>query len=174
MIYTHDMNKGQSEFRIEPATEREVPVILRLIKALAEYERLSHKVVATEDKLRLSLFGPHPVAEVVIAYAGEEPAGYAVFFPIYSTFLAQPGLYLEDLFVEPHWRGRGLGRKLLGHVAGVAAARGCGRLDWSVLDWNEPAIRFYRRIGAEPVEEWSIFRLAGDALRRLGEADEES
>ncbi len=162
----------QADFRIEPATERDVPVILHMIKALADYERLSHKVVATEDKLRMSLFGPHPVAEVVIAYAGEEPAGFAVFFPNYSTFLAQPGLYLEDLFVEPRWRGRGLGRKLLAYVAGVAAARACGRLEWSVLDWNEPAIRFYRRLGAEPVQDWSIFRLTGDGLRLLAEKDE--
>jgi GNAT superfamily N-acetyltransferase len=160
------------DFRIEAATERDVPVILGMIKALAEYERLSHKVVATEEGLRASLFGQRPAAEVVIGRAGDEAAGFAVFFPTYSTFLAQPGLYLEDLFVEPRWRGRGLGRKLLAHVAGIAASRGCGRLDWSVLDWNEPAIRFYRGIGAAPVEQWSVFRLAGDALRRLAERDE--
>ena len=158
-----------ADFRIEPATEHDVPVILHMIKALAEYERLSHKVVATEEKLRASLFGLRPAAEVVIGRAGDEAAGFAVFFPTYSTFLAQPGLYLEDLFVEPRWRGRGLGRKLLAHVAGVAAGRGCGRLDWSVLDWNEPAIRFYRGLGAEPVADWSVFRLTGDALARLAE-----
>ena len=177
MIYTHVMINAMSlqppaDFRIEAATERDVPVILGMIKALAEYERLSHKVVATEEALRTSLFGPRPAAEVVIARAGEEAAGFAVFFPVFSTFAGQPGLYLEDLFVEPRWRRRGLGRRLLAYVAGVATARGCAWLDWSVLDWNEPAIRFYRGIGAEPVREWSVFRLTGDALRRLAEKDE--
>lgn len=162
----------QEEFRIEAATERDVPVILHMIKALAEYERLSHKVVATEEALRASLFGPRPAAEVVIAYAGDEAAGFAVFFPTFSTFLGQRGLYLEDLFVEPRWRRRGLGRRLLVYVAGVAAARGCGRLDWSVLDWNEPAIRFYRGLGAEPVQEWSVLRLTGESLARLAGRDE--
>ena len=157
----------QIDFRIEPATERDVPAILRMIRGLAEYERLSHMVVATEAGLRASLFGPHPAAGVVIGYAGDEPAGFAVFFPSFSTFLGKPGLYLEDLFVEPRWRRRGLGRKLLKHVAGVAAARGCGRLEWAVLDWNEPAIRFYRGIGAEPLEDWTVFRLTGEALGRL-------
>lgn len=160
------------DFRIEAATDHDVPVILGMIKALAEYERLSHKVVATEEALRASLFGPRPAAEVVVAYAGNEPAGFAVFFPTFSTFLGQPGLYLEDLFVEPAWRRRGLGRRLLAYVAGVATARGCARLDWSVLDWNEPAIRFYRGIDAEPVREWSVFRLTGDALARLADRDE--
>ena len=150
----------QIEFRIEPATERDVPVILRMIKGLAEYERLSQMVVATEAGLRSALFGPRPVAEVVIGYAGDEPAGFAVFFPNFSTFLGKPGLYLEDLFVEPRWRRRGLGRKLLKHVAGVAAARGCGRLEWAVLDWNEPRSGF-TRIGAEPLDEWTVFRLTG-------------
>jgi len=157
----------QLHFRIGPATERDVPVILRMIKGLAEFERLSHKVVATEEKLSASLFGPRPAAEVVIGRVGDEAAGFAVFFPTYSTFLAQPGLYLEDLFVEPHWRGRGCGRRLLAHVAGIAAARNCGRLDWSVLDWNERAIKFYRGLGAEPVQEWSVFRLSGEALDSL-------
>jgi GNAT superfamily N-acetyltransferase len=162
----------QSDFRIEVASERDVPVILHMIKALAEYERLSHKVVATEEALRASLFGSRRAAEVVIARAGDEAAGFAVFFPTFSTFLGQPGLYLEDLFVEPRWRRRGLGRKLLAYVAGVAADRGCGRLDWSVLDWNEPAIRFYRGLGAEPVQEWSVLRLTGESLARLAERDE--
>ena len=162
----------QGEFRIEPATERDVPVILRMIKALAEYERLSHAVVATEAGLRAALFGPRPAAEVVIGYAGDEPAGFAVFFPSFSTFLGKPGLYLEDLFVEPRWRRRGLGRKLLKYVAGVAAARGCGRLEWAVLDWNEPAIEFYLGIGATPLDEWTVFRLTGEGLSRLAERDE--
>jgi GNAT superfamily N-acetyltransferase len=155
------------DFRIAPATERDVPAILRMIKGLAEYEKLTHVVVATEAGLRASLFGSRPAAEVVIAYAGDEPAGFAVFFPSFSTFLGKPGLYLEDLFVEPLWRRRGLGRKLLRYVAGVADARSCGRLEWSVLDWNEPSIQFYRSIGAEPLQDWTIFRLTGEALDRL-------
>ena len=155
-------------FRIEPATAADAPVLLAMIKGLAEYERLSHVVVATEAKLRDSLFGAQPVAEAVIGRAGAEAAGYALYFPIYSTFLAQPGLYLEDLYVEPRWRGQGLGRRLLAHVAETAVARGCGRLDWSVLDWNEPALRFYRGLGAGPVGDWTVYRLAGAALARLG------
>lgn len=156
-----------TEFRIEPATEKHVPLILALIKGLAEYEQLSHEVVATETALRESLFGKRPGAEVVIGYAGKEPAGFAVFFHNYSTFLARPGIYLEDLFVLPHWRGHGLGRRLLAHVASAAVARGCGRLEWAVLDWNEPAIRFYRKLGAAAMDEWTVYRLAGDALKRL-------
>ena len=162
----------QTGFRIEPATERDVPALLRMIRGLAEYERLSHMVVATEAGLRDSLFGPHPAAEAVIGRAGDEAAGFAVFFATYSTFLAQPGLYLEDLYVEPRWRRRGLGRKLLAYVAGVAAARGCGRLDWSVLNWNEPAMRFYRGIGAGPVADWTVFRLSGEALSRLARKED--
>ncbi len=155
------------EFRIEPATERDVPVILKFIKGLAEYEKLSHEVVATEASLRESLFGPRPSAEVVIGYAGTEPAGFAVFFHNYSTFLGRPGLYVEDLFVSPQWRGRGLGRQLLTYVARLAVTRGCGRLEWATLDWNEPAIRFYKSLGALPMEEWTVYRLTGDALERL-------
>lgn len=158
---------AEGDLRIEPATERDVPLILSLIKGLAEYERLTHEVVATEASLRESLFGPRPGAEVVIAYAGTEPVGFAVFFHNYSTFLGRSGLYLEDLYVLPGWRGRGLGRELLTYVARVAVARGCWRLEWSVLDWNEPAIRFYRSIGARPMDEWTVYRLAGDALRQL-------
>jgi GNAT superfamily N-acetyltransferase len=165
-------SQSQTTFRIERATEGDVPVVFRMIKALAEYERLSHLVVATEDGLRASLFGPCAVADVVVGYAGNEPAGFAVFFPNFSTFLGKSGLYLEDLFVEPRWRRRGLGRQLLKYVAGVAAARGCGRLEWAVLDWNESAIGFYRSIGAEPMNEWTVFRLSGDALIRLGMKDE--
>ena len=157
----------QDDFRIKPATAGDVPAILRMIKALAEYERLSHLVVATEAGLGAALFGPRPAAEVVIGYAGDDPAGFAVFFPNFSTFLGKPGLYLEDLFVEPRWRRRGLGRTLLKYVAGVATARSCGRLEWSVLDWNEPSIRFYRSIGAEPLQDWTIFRLTDEALSRL-------
>lgn len=156
-----------TEVRIEPATERDVPLIFSLIKALAEYERLAHEVVATEASLRETLFGPRAAAEVVIAYAGAEAAGFAVWFHTYSTFLGRAGLYLEDLFVVPQWRGRGLGRHLLAYLARVAVARGCGRLEWSVLDWNEPAIRFYRGIGARAMDEWTVYRLTGDALKQL-------
>ena len=128
---------------------------------------MADEVVATEASLRETLFGPRARAEVVIAYAGAEPAGFAVWFHNYSTFLGRPGLYLEDLFVLPEWRRRGLGRKLLGYLARVAVARGCGRFEWSVLDWNEPAVRFYRKIGARAMDEWTVYRLTGDALKRL-------
>jgi GNAT superfamily N-acetyltransferase len=154
--------------RIEPATERDVPLILRLITALAEYERLSHQVVATEAALRETLFGTKPAAEVVIAYADDTPAGFALWFHNYSTFLGKPGLYLEDLFVLPEWRAHGVGRELLSHLAGVAVARGCGRMEWAVLDWNEQAIGFYRKLGAAVLEEWRICRLTGDTLAALG------
>jgi GNAT superfamily N-acetyltransferase len=159
-------------FRIEPARERDVPLILRLIKGLADYEKLAHEVVATEERLRQSLFGPHPSAEVVIAYVDDEAVGFALFFHTYSTFLGQRGLYLEDLFVVPEWRGRGAGRALLTHLAGIAAERGCGRFEWSVLDWNEPAINFYKNLGAKPMHEWTIFRVAGDSLAALAQKSE--
>jgi GNAT superfamily N-acetyltransferase len=154
-------------FRIEPATERDVPVILSLIKGLAEYEKLSHEVVATEASLRESLFGARRVAEVILGYAGEKAVGFAVFFHNYSTFLGRPGIYLEDLFVLPQWRRRGLGTRLLRHLAREAVARKCGRLEWSVLDWNEPAIRFYEKLGARAMNEWTVFRVTGDALKKL-------
>ena len=153
--------------RIERATERDVPLILRLITALAEYERMSDEVVATEDGLRRTLFGPRPAAEVVVAYAGAEPAGFALFFHNYSTFLGRPGLYLEDLFVVPKFRGRGYGKALLTHLARLAVERGCGRFEWSVLDWNEPAIGFYKKLGARLMDAWKIFRVTGDALADL-------
>ncbi len=156
-----------NEIRIEPATERDIPLVLSFIKALAEYERLADAVAATEESLRETLFGPRARAEIVIAHTGGEAAGFAVWFHNYSTFLGRAGLYLEDLFVLPEWRRRGVGHALLGHLASVAVARGCGRLEWSVLDWNEPAIRFYRNLGARPMDEWTVFRLAGDALKRL-------
>jgi GNAT superfamily N-acetyltransferase len=154
-------------FRIERATERDVPLILRLITALAEYEKMSADVIATEATLRQSLFGPHPAAEVVIAYAGDRPAGFALFFHNYSTFLGQPGIYLEDLYVMPEWRGHGFGKRLLAHLAALAVERGCGRLEWSVLDWNEPAIGFYKKLGAKPMDEWTVFRVTGGALQQL-------
>ena len=154
--------------RIERATERDVPLILALINGLAVYEKLAHEVTATEDGLRQTLFGARPSAEVVIAYAGDTPAGFALFFPNYSTFLGKPGLYLEDLFVLPEWRGHGLGLALMTHLAKTAVERGCGRFEWSVLDWNEPAIGFYKSLGARLMDGWSIVRVSGDALTKLG------
>ena len=164
------MDVTKHALHIAPATERDVPVILRMIKGLAEYERLGDHVNATEEKLRATLFGARPAAEVVIGYAGSEPVGFALFFQNYSTFLAQPGIYLEDLFVVPAARGHGYGRQLLGHLARLAAERGCGRLEWSVLNWNEPAIGFYKKLGARPMDDWTIYRLTGDALARLANA----
>jgi GNAT superfamily N-acetyltransferase len=138
-----------------------------MIKALAEYEKLSHEVAATEAALREALFGAQRVAEAILGYAGPEPVAFAVFFRTFSTFLGAPSLYLEDIFVEPSWRGRGLGKALLAHVAATALERGCDRLEWAVLDWNDPAIRFYRALGAEPREAWTVYRLRGADLRRL-------
>jgi len=155
--------------RIRPAVEADVPLILCFIRELAEYERLLDEVVATEERLRRTLFGPLPGAEVVIAEQGGEPVGFALFFHNYSTFLAQPGLYLEDLYVRPEARGRGIGRALLAHLARVARERECGRLEWWVLDWNEAAIRFYHSLGARPMDEWTVFRLAGADLDRLAD-----
>jgi GNAT superfamily N-acetyltransferase len=153
-------------FRLHHATERELPIVLALIKELAEYEKLGHAVVATEKILRESLF-ERRAAEVVIGYAGDEPAGFAVYYRTFSTFLGVPGMYLEDLFVTPKFRRQGLGRQLLVHLAQIADERGYGRIEWSVLDWNELAIGFYRSLGAAPLEEWTVFRLTGDGIRRL-------
>jgi GNAT superfamily N-acetyltransferase len=153
--------------RIAPARPDDVPVILDLIKALADYERMSDQVVATEADLRAWLFGDRPIAEVVLARANEAVVGFALFFHNFSTFLGRPGLYLEDLFVVPDWRGRGVGRRLLTHVAGIAVERGCGRMEWSVLDWNEPAVGFYRRLGAQVMDDWRICRLTGETLAQV-------
>jgi len=153
--------------RIEAAAEADVPQILALISELAEYENLTHEVVATADDLRRSLFGDPACAEAVLARCGEETVGFALFFRSFSTFLGKPGLYLEDLFVRPHARGKGYGRALVSHLATLAVERGCGRLEWSVLNWNRPAVRFYRRLGASPMDEWTVHRVAGDALTRL-------
>jgi GNAT superfamily N-acetyltransferase len=163
------MNKPEA-LLIRPATPEDVPVLLSLIRELAEYERLLHEVVATEEGLRESLFGPRPFAEAVLASRGAEPLGFALFFHNYSTFLGRPGLYLEDLYVRPEARRLGIGRRLLSHVAHIAEERGCGRLEWSVLDWNEPSIRFYRSLGAVPMNDWTVFRVAGDALERLADS----
>jgi GNAT superfamily N-acetyltransferase len=153
--------------RIAPAIEPDIPVILSLIQALAQYERLDHEVTATEDRLRETLFGTKPSAEVLLARWDQECAGFAVFFATYSTFLARPGIYLEDLFIKPHLRGKGIGLDLLKHVARLAAERGCGRLEWGVLNWNEPAIGFYQKLGAIPMDEWTKYRLTGEALESL-------
>ena len=158
---------SQEKVRIVPAIERDVPLILEMIRALAEYERLLHEVVATEEKLRQTLFGPKPFAEAVLAYHGAECAGFAVYFSTYSTFLAQPGIYLEDLYVKPEARGKGLGFALLRYLAKLARERNCGRLEWSVLNWNEPSIQFYKKLGAVPKDEWTRYQLAGEALGRV-------
>jgi GNAT superfamily N-acetyltransferase len=152
---------------IRPAAAADVPLILAFIRDLAAYEKLLPEVEATEEKLRATLFGERPVAECVLAFdAGGAPAGFAVFFTNYSTFLAQPGLYLEDLFVKPGHRGRGIGKALLLHLARLAHQRGCGRMEWAVLDWNQPAIDFYESLGAERKADWTICRLGRAALAR--------
>jgi GNAT superfamily N-acetyltransferase len=153
--------------RIREATEEDVPLILSLIRELAEYEKLSDEVVATEDGLRDSMFGERRYAEVFIAEHDGAPAGFALFFHNFSTFLGKPGLYLEDLYVKPAFRGAGIGKKLLVRLASLAVGRGCGRLEWWVLDWNEPAIGFYRSVGAEPMDDWTIYRVSGSALEDL-------
>jgi len=156
--------------QIVPATAADTGVILELIRGLAEYEKLSHQVIATEERLRQSLFGPNPAAEVLLANYGAECAGFALFFQNYSTFLAQPGIYLEDLFVKTHLRGKGIGLALLSQLARLAVARGCGRMEWEVLDWNEPSINFYKKLGAVPMDDWTRYRLTGPVLERLSHA----
>ena len=155
------------EIGIRPATEEDVPLILSFIRELAGYERLSHEVSVTEDLLRFHLFGEKRGAEVVIGQHADEPAGFALFFHNFSTFLGRPGIYLEDLYVKPEFRGKGIGRAMLVYLAGLAKERDCGRLEWSVLDWNEPAIILYRGIGAVPMEDWTVYRVAGEALDEL-------
>jgi GNAT superfamily N-acetyltransferase len=149
---------------VRPASEADVPLILRFIRGLAEYERLLEACVATEAALREHLFGPRRYCEVLIADLDDEPVGFALYFFNYSTFLAKPGLYLEDIFVLPERRRVGVGQALLRRLAQIAVERGCGRLEWSVLDWNEPAISFYRRLGARLLDEWTTCRLEGPAL----------
>lgn len=152
---------------IRPATPADVPTVTRLIRALAEYEQLSHTLALDEARLRDHLFGPRPYCEVLIAEDAGTPVGYALFFPVYSTFLTRPNIYLEDLFVLPECRGRGHGKALLVALAKLAVERGCGRLEWSVLNWNEPSIGFYKSLGAVPMDEWTVYRLTGDALTKL-------
>ncbi len=162
-----NFDTGIPGFTIKPAGESDVPLILTFIRELAAYERLSYQVTATEPELRESLFGEQRYAEVVIGYDHDQPVGFALFFHNYSTFLGRQGIYLEDLFVREAGRGKGYGRALLQYLARVAKARNCGRLEWWVLDWNESAIRFYKGLGAEPMDEWTVFRLTGEALDKL-------
>lgn len=158
-----------TEILVRSAATEDVPLIHSFIKELAEYERLSHEVFATEEMLREQLFGGRPVAEVLIAELGGDAAGFALFFHTFSTFLGKPGIYLEDLYVRPEFRGTGVGRALLVHLGRLAKERGCGRIEWAVLDWNEPAIGFYGSIGASPVSGWTVYRVTGKALEELGE-----
>ncbi|TCT23476.1 ribosomal protein S18 acetylase RimI-like enzyme [Thermomonas haemolytica] len=157
---------------IRPATIDDVPLIRQLIAELADYEKLAHAAVATDDDLRAQLFGAHPAAEVLIGEVDGEPAGFALFFHNFSTFLGKRGLYLEDLYVRPAFRGAGLGRHLMAALARIAVQRDCGRFEWSVLDWNQPAIDFYRRLGATGMDEWTVQRLEGAALHALAARDE--
>ena len=161
----------QSDFEIRPARVEDVPVILELIRDLATYERAPDEVTATDEQLVDVLFGKRRVAEVLLGFEGTSPVGFAVFFHNFSTWLGRPGLYLEDLFVKPEKRGRGYGRALLIDLAKIARDRGCGRMEWAVLNWNDPAIKFYRALGAKPMEEWTVFRLTRDGIARLAQSE---
>lgn len=161
------MNQSSAPLTIRPATPDDVALILAFIRGLAEYEHLEHLVTASEASLREALFGPQPGAEVSLAFAGETPVGFTVYFHTFSTFLGKRGLWLEDIFVKPEYRRHGYGRALLLHVARIAHQRGCGRFEWSALDWNTPAIDFYNGLGAIALDDWTIFRVTGDALERL-------
>src|SRR6478672_1465229 len=158
---------SERNFKIRDATVADIPIILQLIRDLATYERAPNDVIATEKGLHEVLFGAEPAAKVVIAFENTEPIGFAVYFFNFSTWLGRPGLYLEDLFVRPEVRGRGYGRALLVRLAQIAAERGCGRMEWAVLDWNEPAIQFYRKLGARPNDDWTIFRLTREGIAQL-------
>jgi GNAT superfamily N-acetyltransferase len=163
------MNNGPRKFEIRTARVEDVPIILQLIRDLATYERAPNEVTATEEQLVEVLFGPRPSAEVMLAFEEDTAVGFAVFFHNFSTWLGRPGLYLEDLFVKPEVRGKGYGRALLVHLAKIARERGCGRMEWAVLDWNDPAIQFYHKLGAAPMDEWTVFRLTGDGIAKLAE-----
>jgi GNAT superfamily N-acetyltransferase len=160
------------EVQIRPAHVEDVPIILELIRDLATYERAPNEVTATEEQLVDVLFGKRPAAEVLLAFEKKSPVGFAVYFHNFSTWLGRPGLYLEDLFVKPEQRGKGYGHALLGALAKIALERGCGRMEWAVLDWNEPAIKFYRSLGAKPMDEWTVFRLTRDGIIRLANAEQ--
>ncbi|MBI3659036.1 GNAT family N-acetyltransferase [Candidatus Acetothermia bacterium] len=155
------------DFELRFAESSDVSLILSLIRELAEYEKLLHEVVATEEILRETLFGSRRVAEVILGFYKQKPVSFAIFFHNYSTFLGQPGLYLEDLFVKPEMRGKGFGKALLSYLAKLAKERGCGRFEWWVLDWNEPAIGFYKKLGAVPMNDWTVYRVTGEALDKL-------
>jgi GNAT superfamily N-acetyltransferase len=161
------MAAANHEPTISPATPADIPAILDFIRKLAEYEHLSHTVIATENDLQNHLFGPAPAAEVLLAKIQDKPVGFALYFTTFSTFVGRPGIWLEDLFILPDFRHRGIGRALLRAVAAIAIGRNCGRLEWSVLDWNEPAIQLYKKLGAVPMSDWTTQRLTGDALLRL-------
>jgi GNAT superfamily N-acetyltransferase len=161
----------QTDFKIRSARVADAPIILQLIRDLATYERAPNEVTATEEQLIDVLFGEKPVAEVLLAFEKETPVGFAVFFYNFSTWLGRPGLYLEDLFVKPEKRGKGYGHALLVELAKIARDRGCGRMEWAVLDWNEPAIKFYRTLGAKPMEEWTVFRLTRDGIAELAKSE---
>ena len=158
---------SRAALRIEPARPGDVDLIVSLVRELAEFERLLDKVVITPQDVLRDLFGPRPYAEAVIASVGGEPAGFALWFHNYSTFAGRPGLYLEDLYVRPAFRGQGHGEAMLQYLAALALQRDCARFEWSVLDWNEKAIGFYQRLGAEPMNDWTVYRVTGEALRRL-------
>jgi GNAT superfamily N-acetyltransferase len=156
-----------AEITIRPAAPGDAALLLRFIRELAEYERLAHEVTATEESLRAGLFGPRPTAEAIIAECDGQPVGYALFFHNFSTFTGRPGLYLEDLYVRPAHRGRGIGKRLLACVAQLAVERGCARFEWAVLDWNEPSIKFYESLGARAMADWTVYRLSGAPLARV-------
>jgi len=156
--------------QIRPANPNDVPQILQFIRELAEYEKLTHACVATEELLRENLFGTEPAAEVLVAEIDSQVVAYALYFKTFSTFLARPGLYLEDIYVQPQHRGKGLGKGMLREIARIAVARNYGRVEWCVLDWNAPSIAFYKSLGAFPMDEWTIYRLTGDALQKFGAA----
>lgn len=156
-----------TNFTIRPANKDDAPLILQFIKALAIYEKLEHEVIATAETLAHNLFGNRPYAEVVLGFLDNDPVSFALFFHNFSTFLGKPGIYLEDLFVKPEARGHGAGKKMLAYLAQQAKERGCGRLEWSVLDWNESAIGFYKKLGAKAMDEWTVYRVTGEALDNL-------
>jgi len=157
------------DITLRAANENDTPIILSLIKELAEYEKLSHEVLADENKLKTTLFGKKKFAEVIIADYKNEPAGFALFFHNYSTFLGKPGIYLEDLYVKTDLRGKGIGKILLAYLGKLALERDCGRIEWAVLDWNEPSIQFYKNLGAKPMDEWTVFRVTSDSIKNLAD-----
>jgi len=161
------INTNNPDVTLRIAEVNDIPTIMNFIKALAEYEKLTNEVAADEEQLKKTLFGDKKFAEVIIADYKKQPAGFMLFFHNYSTFLGKPGIYLEDLFVNPDLRGKGIGKILLTHLGKIAIARDCGRIEWAVLDWNEPSIQFYKKLGAKPMDDWTVFRVTGDAIENL-------